>query len=241
MEAAASWYAGRVERRHQESAERVRGSLERGLHEPESFRAALLSVPPAVRDAWLDLVLGLGELHEDEPALPRGCVPYLPCSVDALLRTIEQAAVGPSDVFVDLGSGVGRAATLVHLLTGASAIGVEIQPGLVLAARSLSARLSLPRVRCIQGDAADLAGPMLIGSVFFLYCPFGGERLAKVLDGLESVARTRMLRICCVDLPLPHREWLAREPMLSGDVTVYRSTAHSAGGRVERHAAGRSG
>jgi len=40
-------------------------------------------------------------------------------------------------------------------------------------------------------------------SVFFLYRPFGGERLARVLGDLEHIARTRELRVCCIDLPLP--------------------------------------
>src|SRR4029078_9775031 len=102
--------------------------LERGQHDPSMFRAALLRVPPTERDAWLDLVLRLGELPDDGPALPRDCVPYLPCPVDALLRIVDQAPVRASDVFVDVGSGLGRAAALVHLLTGAATIGLEIQP-----------------------------------------------------------------------------------------------------------------
>jgi hypothetical protein len=69
------------------------------------FRAALLSVPPNARDAWLDLVLGLTELPVDGPELPRGCVPYVPCSVDVLLRMIGQAGLDASDVFVDRGVG----------------------------------------------------------------------------------------------------------------------------------------
>lgn len=171
-------------------------------------------------------MFGLGELPEDGPELPQGCVPYLPSSVDALLRVIDQAEVHASDVFVDIGSGLGRAAALVHLLTGASAIGVEIQPALVLAARALASRLILARVSCIQGDAANLTALVPTGTVFFLYCPFGGEHLSKVLEQLEVIARTRMLRICCVDLPLPAREWLTPDPALSGDLTVYRSTLH---------------
>jgi hypothetical protein len=202
----------------------MRSAIARGLHDPASFRAVLLSILASERDAWLDLVLGLDAHHEDGPELPRGCVPYLPCPVDALVRMVDEAAVSPDDVFVDIGAGVARAAAFVHLLTGASAIGIEIQPGLVLAARSLLSRLSLPRVVCIEGDAASLPASALIGSVFFLYCPFSGERLAKVLDDLEPTARTRMLRICCVDLPLPHRAWLTRTAAVSGDVTIYRSS-----------------
>ena len=182
-----------------------------------------MSVQPAERDAWLDLVLGLGELPEDGPELPSGCVPYLPCSVDALVRMVDQAPVRASDIVVDVGSGSGRAAALVHLITGASVIGLEIQPHLVVAARDLAARLS-GRIFCVLGDAATLAGYITIGSVFFLYCPFGGERLAKVLGDLESIARTRTIRVCSVDLPLPPCAWLTLESPSVGDLAIYRST-----------------
>ena len=65
---------------------------------------------------------------------------------------------------------------------------------------------------------------LTIGSVFFLYCPFAGERLARVLGNLEDIARTRELRVCCIDLPLPPCSWLTLDPPLAGDLAVYRST-----------------
>lgn len=215
-----------MDQEHRESAERVRSQIERGQQDPSKLRAALLSVPSTERDAWLDLVFGLGELPDDGPELPRDCVPYMPCSVDVLLRVVDQAPVRASDVFVDVGSGLGRAAALVHLLTGAAAIGLEIQPRLVHAARDLATRLLVSRVSCVEGDAAQLAGIITIGSVFFLYCPFSGERLMKVLAELESIARTRMIRVCCVDLPLPPCPWLELEPQRSEDLAIYRSTLH---------------
>ena len=64
---------------------------------------------------------------------------------------------------------------------------------------------------------------MVVGSVFFFNCPFSGARLAKVLDDLEPIARTRQLRVCCVYLPLPPRSWLTREPGRGGDLEIYRS------------------
>ena len=83
-----------------------------------------------------------------------------------------------SDVFVDVGSGPGRAAALVHLMTGARVIGLEIQPALVAAARDMTARLRLPDVAFVEGDAPQLTAALSAGSVFLLYCPFSGERLA---------------------------------------------------------------
>jgi SAM-dependent methyltransferase len=207
-----------------ESAETVRSLIARNRAEPQLFRAALLRVPPTERDAWVDSVFGLGELPEDGPDLPPGCVPYLPCPVDTLLRVVERAPVRSSDVFVDVGSGLGRAAALVHLLTGASVVGLEIQAELLLAARDLMRRLQISRVSCIGGDAATLTSAVDVGSVFFLYCPFSGDRLAKVLAALEMVARTRMIRVCAVDLPLPACPWLTlAEAEPPGALAIYES------------------
>ena len=212
-----------MEARHLTSAEEARRLIERGLHDPETFRAALLAVSVGDRDAWVDLVLGTDDLPGDGPALPAGGVPYLPCSVEVLLRVVDETPIRPTDVFVDVGAGPGRAIALVHLLTGARAVGIEVQPQLVRAARGLAAGLGLSRVRCIEGDAAAVAGVLVEGSVFFFFCPFSGARLAKVLDDLEPIARTRQLRICCVDLPLPPRPWLTREAGPDGALEIYRS------------------
>jgi SAM-dependent methyltransferase len=213
-----------VEETHRESAEWIRSLLLNAQAPPSVFRAALTRVPLTERDAWLDLVLGLDSFPDDGPELPRDCVPYVPCPVDTVLRMVECAGVQASDVFVDVGSGVGRAAALVHLLTGAAVIGIEIQPALVHASRGLTTRLNALRFSSVQGDAAVLVGCITTGSIFFLYCPFSGERLEKVLDQLGSIARTNPVRICCVDLPLPPRPWLTFAAPPSADLTVYRST-----------------
>jgi predicted RNA methylase len=212
-----------MDERHRESAELLRAELERGVRDPRAFRAALLEVPPAARDGWLDHVLGLSEISADSADLPRECVPYLPCSVDALLRVVERADIGPSDVFVDVGAGVGRASAFVHLLTGAGAIGIEVQHGLVTTARDLAKRLGLKRVSTVEGDAIDLVGAMTFGSVFFFYCPFSGARLTRVMTDLEAIARARPIRVCCVDLPLPPHAWLDPDPRGSDNVAVHRS------------------
>jgi len=212
-----------VEARHVTSAEVARLSIERDLHDRAAFRRALLDVPAGDRDAWVDLVLGLGELPGDGPTLPAGGVPYLASSVDVVLQMIDEAPIRATDVFVDVGAGPGRVTALVHLLTGAGAIGLEIQPELVAVARDMIGRLGLSRVACIEGDAAAFTPFMVVGSVFFFNCPFSGARLTKVLDDLQSIARTRPLNICCVYLPLPPRPWLTRDPGRSAELEIHRS------------------
>jgi SAM-dependent methyltransferase len=197
-----------------------------GVHEGRAveFRAALDALPAHARDAWLDRVLGVDALLDDGPDLPAGCAPYLPCPVDLLLLMLELARVGPGDVFVDLGSGTGRATALAHLLTGAGAIGIEVQAGLAEISRAMTQALGADRVSTIVGDAAELVASMSIGTVFFLYCPFSGARLERVLDALQSIAVTRPIRICCVHLPPLARPWL--EPVASprSELAIYRST-----------------
>ena len=213
-----------VDRRHQASAARLRALVEQGPRQPSLFREALLRVPPSARDGCVDFALGLGALPDDSPQLPNGCVPYLPCAVDTLLRLVEQAPVRASDVFVDIGSGVGRAAVLVSLLTGAAVVGLEIQLALVSEARRLASRLNLADASFLEGDAVELMSDLAVGSTFLLYCPFSGERLLKVLAVLERVARRRAIRICCVDLPLPSRSWLTPAIPESLELAIYRST-----------------
>ena len=182
------------------------------------FAADLLAVRPDARDAWLDDFLGVEDtLPEDGPLAP-GSVPYMPCGVATLLSAIEHARITADDVFVDIGSGWGRATAFVHLMTGARAIGVEIQPHLASRAREL-------RLEVIEGDAIDVVRTLDAGTVFFLYCPFSGERLRRVLGDLESIARAHPIRVCTVDLPLPTCAWL--EPVHAlRELEIWRSSEH---------------
>lgn len=184
------------------------------------LRRALDNVPPDHRDAWVDALLGTGDIPADTPELPAGCVPYLPCPVDTILAMLDAAEVGPSDTLVDLGCGLGRVTLLAHLLTGARAIGIDIQAHLVARARALAAG----RVTILHGDAADLAGPLATGTVYFLYCPFSGARLDRVLAQLSLLAPTRPLRVCTVDIPPLARTWLAPIRTATTGLAVYRST-----------------
>ncbi len=218
-----------MDRALSDDAARVRSALIAKELPPSAFADALHAVAVDARDAWLDRVLDIDAVIDDGPLLPRGCAPYLPCGVETLLRVIEHAPVRASDVFVDVGAGISRATTFVHLMTGASAIGLEIQPALVSAGSSLTHGLSASRIASVQGDAASLAGRIVTGSVFFLYCPFGGERLDQLLSALEPIAHTRIIRVCCVDLMLPERPWLRLRAQPSTELAIYESTVEIAG------------
>lgn len=192
------------------------------------FAKALRSTPEAERDTWLDLIWDIDDVPDDDEALPRGCVPYMPCPVSTALEALQRAAISGADVFVDVGSGAGRVTLLAHLLTGCGSIGLEIQPSLVRAAQARADWLNLERVRFIRGDATKLIRFVPIGTVFFLYCPFSAAHLREFLGGLEDRARAKQIRVCCVDMPPLTCSWLVRDTSSSVRVDVYRSTLHRA-------------
>lgn len=193
------------------------------------FRRAYARVDVARRERFVDRVLGLSTWPDDGDDLPRGCVPYLPSALVVLEEALRRARVGPRDVFVDVGSGVGRALAVAHLLTGAGAIGLEVQGALADRALAMAARVGLPRVRTVRGDATSTIGFMTTGTVFYFFCPFGGARLARTIDALEPLARARPLALCFVDVVVPERAWLRVERAASGEegaLVVCRSTLH---------------
>lgn len=195
-------------------AEIIAGTL-RGARLDE----AILALPPAAREAWVDEVLGIVPPPPDRE-LPRGAVPYLPAGVDEILALVRGVPLGPGDELVDLGAGLGRVLVLAHLLSGARGHGIELQAHLVARAMDTCAALRLPGVTFACADAAEAE---LAGSVFFLYAPFNGELLARVLRRLAAVARRRAIIVATVDLALEEVPWLVARPSSRTALTIYAS------------------
>lgn len=203
-------------RRHARGAgEAIRAGRLRG----EALWRELVSVPFVERDAWIDEALELQAPPDDVPGLPPGTVPYVPCAVDAILHTVLDAPVHAHDVFVDLGAGLGRVALLVHLLTGARAVGVEMQPPLVECARATARRLDAHAVTFHLGDAATTE--VADGTVFFIYASFSPAVLRRVLRWLEGVASQRAIVLCAVGFDVHGESWLEARPSRSPELALY--------------------
>jgi len=102
-------------------------------------------------------------------------------------------------------------------------VGLEVQPELLVVARERFARWPSARASWLEGDAAERIVDASTGTVFFLYCPFSGPRLQRVLDHLEGSSRERVIRVCCLDLPLPACAWLRLVSHAGADLAVYES------------------
>ncbi len=203
-----------------ERAREAREAIESGALRGAVLFELLLSIPFFDRDAFTDELLGIDAPPPDVPNLPRGSVPYLPSGVEEIMTMVREVPVRPDDHLVDLGSGLGRVLILAHLLSGARAHGVEIQEHLVRSATARCAALALVDVSFVHANAVDAE---LDGSIFFLYAPFNGEMLSRVLQRLEEVARRRRIVVCAVGLEFRDVSWLVPRRTSIVSLTLYDS------------------
>lgn len=117
-------------------------------------------------------------------------VDYEPAEWSALRRALPRGSVGPDDVFIDLGSGMGRVVLMAARYPFRRVIGVELSPQLHAAAESNLAaadkRLRCQDVRFECANAVDYEVPDDV-TIVFLNNPFTGE----VFDAaVQSVLRS---------------------------------------------------
>jgi predicted RNA methylase len=142
--------------------------------------AAILSTDQAADDGTMEL----------DPEM----VPYQPTPARLILTLIQKIRPTEHDVFVDVGSGLGTVPTLVALLTGARAVGIEWHPSHYAHAQRSVRDLNLSSVSFIQQDARD--ADFSAGTIFYMFTPFKGTMLRTVLRRLDSEGRRRAIRLC---------------------------------------------
>jgi SAM-dependent methyltransferase len=161
-------------------------------------------------DVFINGLFGIDTEPVETRPLKPGMIGYQATPARFTLDLVERIPLGPHDVFYDLGSGLGRVALLVGLLTPAQVRGIEYDPGHCAYARQRAQLLPVSRVQFINADArvADVAD----GTVFFMYTPFRGHLLHEVLERLKHEVHRRPMTIatygpCTTDVA--QLDWLA--------------------------------
>ncbi len=138
-----------------------------------------------------------------------GCHGYRPAGWITLRRILPPREVTNHDVFIDLGSGMGRVVLQAARYPFRKIIGVEISETLHDIARDNidrnRRRPRCPDIELVHADVLDYEFPDDV-TVVFLYNPFQGQIFATVLERLlQSVERhPRPLRIIYVN-PIEER------------------------------------
>lgn len=117
---------------------------------------------------------------------PYGTVPY--AAVNAILARLE---LQPSDVFVDVGCGKGRAICCAARSIVREVVGVDMSPELLAIARanvaSLRRKRSPARLVLSLAEEFDYSGVTAV----YLFNPFGARTLRTVLCKLQHAAQER--------------------------------------------------
>jgi hypothetical protein len=178
---------------------------------------------------------------EDLGLAPEHRVWHDPSDWIGLRRALGRLGVGPDDVFVDYGSGLGRAVLVAASLPFRRVIGVEVSEEMTQRARENVGRnrqrLRAKDVELVSADALEWEVPPDL-TVAYLYCPFTDEIFDGVMQRLfDSVDRhPRPLRIV-YNYPFEHSrlirtgrvrvldvvgsQWLARSRVGSDVIVTY--------------------
>jgi SAM-dependent methyltransferase len=164
----------------------------------------------------------LGELLDPE------MVHYEPTPARIILDFVDHVPLSDSDVFYDVGSGLGRVVILVNLLAGIRSRGIEINPLLAADASKKARDLGLANVDFLGVDARE--AEYHDGTIFFFFTPFRGSVRDAVLDRLRAEARFRPIRVCTfgsITRRVVEQSWLRlQDPAMNHDrrIAVFHNT-----------------
>jgi len=146
-----------------------------------------------------EAVINLKELGIDNTS----CRPYVPTDYHSFQTILDGLEIRSNeDVFLDFGSGMGRAVIMAAKYPFRKIYGIEIARQLNEIARQ-NVRRALPRLKCrdielITANAREFVIPDE-ATVIYFFNPFSGEVLADVLQNIRASLRRqpRALRLIC--------------------------------------------
>jgi precorrin-6B methylase 2 len=132
-------------------------------------------------------------------------VQYEPTRWNALRTLLPKSDIGPDDVFIDFGSGMGRAVQQAAAFPFARVVGVEISEELNEIARTNfernRARFACQQAEFVTNDATEFPVPDDL-TYAYLFNPFTGETFRKVLGNIiASIDRNPRRLILIYHLP----------------------------------------
>jgi predicted RNA methylase len=122
----------------------------------------------------------------------QNCNRYQPISYSDLRRILDSISISNEDVFLDFGSGMGRALCVAAQYPFRAVLGVEISTELCAAARrnveQARSKLLCKDVRVLNTDAVQYEVPAEVSTIYF-FNPFGRTILARVFGNLAISLR----------------------------------------------------
>lgn len=160
-------------------------------------------------DALLAGVLALEEPRGALASLEAEMVFYQPTPARRVIELLALAELGPADVVLDCGSGLGHVALLGAILSEARFVGVEREAAYVQAASECARALNVSRARFLCADLLD--APMDEATVIYLFTPCSGALLDRLMQRIAQQSARRPLRVASLgpcSMTLASQRWL---------------------------------
>ncbi|HWV82621.1 MAG TPA: hypothetical protein VNZ50_14420 [Hyphomicrobiaceae bacterium] len=145
---------------------------------------------------------------------PTGAYFYVPSKASVIRRVLATMPLEPNEfVFVDMGSGKGRALLVASEFPYAKIVGIELSDHLHQIAQANVKRFAPPSQKCADFELRCMNAADYVFSdaplVLFLFDPFGREVLERVVANLEASLRATP-RAAYVVYVCPHFEEVLR-------------------------------
>lgn len=202
-----------------------RAEVARGVLRGARLRDAVRNVPGGQGDHWIEELLGIAHPPLDPEPLERELVHYVASGTSEMFDAFDRTGLGPGHVFVDYGSGLGKAVFLAALVTGARAVGIEIDGALSSVAETEGHALRVDRATFLQADARTVAMPE--ADVAYVYAAFTGRTFDLVLDRLRDAVPRRPVFVCAPTVDVTRHPWLQRVHGGTSWLDVHRARARS--------------
>ncbi|WP_374948864.1 class I SAM-dependent methyltransferase [Mucilaginibacter sp.] len=206
--------------------QQLKAELINGLYRGEDFKNLvgqyidLTKGEPDGRYDNLDLFVNRLLPASDWPAqsidLEPEMVYYQKTPARVVFEMAQQCGLITTDVFFDIGCGLGQVAILISLLTGAQVKGIEIDPAFCAYSVACAGQLNLNNIEFLTTDARD--ADYTQGTCFFMYSPFTGVMLDSVLERIRRQTADRQIRVITYGpctAQVARQSWLT---MVSGNV-----------------------
>lgn len=120
------------------------------------------------------------------PGTTNSYMPFVPSAYRDTFQYLRLADIGPDDVFVDLGSGLGRTVFVASWMGAKRAVGVELVQVLTDGAEAnrKRSRLRDRDIEFVCVNALDFNEPDM--TILYMFHPFGESVLEKVLANIKA-------------------------------------------------------
>ncbi|MCF6147995.1 MAG: hypothetical protein E3K37_04985 [Candidatus Kuenenia sp.] len=148
------------------------------------------------------------------------CPDYEPSTYEEIKKILDYLSPGNNDVFVDLGSGKGRAVFIAGLYDFKRVVGIEVDKTRAKISRNIHSRLKrkIAPLEIINADAKNIT--VSDATIYFIFNPFGPETLQKIIDNIRNSLKINSRHIRIVYFPAVHHYILEETNWLKIEGTI---------------------